>query len=110
MELSCNWTKNELLAYTLLYAANSNFEETNTERNVIISKVDMETFQHIHDEFDKDNDYQSLQKIQNCLKKHEYTQDDINILFEEIRNMFYADGKFDVMERNTFMFLKKVLS
>ena len=47
-----NWTKEELVAYILLYTAHSNFEEANTEKNVIISKVDMQTFQKIHDEFE----------------------------------------------------------
>ena len=47
-----HWTKKELVAYILLYTAHSNFEEDNKERNVIISKVDMQTFQKIHDEFD----------------------------------------------------------
>ena len=58
-----NWTKDELIAYTLLYAAHSDLKENNHERNVIISKVDMQTFQKIHDEFSADNDFQSIQKI-----------------------------------------------
>ena len=53
-----HWSKEELVAYILLYTAHSNFEEANTEKNVIISKVDMQTFQRVHDEFDNDNDYQ----------------------------------------------------
>ena len=51
-----DWTRDELVAYILLFAAHSDFKEDNHERNVIISKVDMKTFQEIHDEFDKDND------------------------------------------------------
>ena len=45
-----HWTKEELVAYILLYTAHSNFEEANMERNVIISKVDMQTFQKIQSE------------------------------------------------------------
>ena len=37
-----NWTKDELVAYILLFAAHSDFKEDNHERNVIISKVDLE--------------------------------------------------------------------
>lgn len=104
------WTKNELVAYTLLYAANSNMEEDNKERNKIIEHVDMQTFQKIHDEFDADNDYQSIQKIQEGLKAHHYTKNDIEDLLKEVQEMFFADGKFDVMERNLFRSLKKILS
>jgi 3-mercaptopyruvate sulfurtransferase SseA len=103
-----HWTKNELIAYTLLYAANSNFEEDNKERNLIIEKVDMQTFQKIHDEFDADNDYQSIQKIQAGLNEHHFTKADIDTLLVEIKTMFFADGEFDVMERITYRSLNKL--
>ncbi|QRM90383.1 sulfurtransferase [Lacinutrix sp. WUR7] len=105
-----HWTKNELIAYTLLYAANSNFEEDNKERNLIIEKVDMQTFQKIHDEFDADNDYQSIQKIQAGLKEHHFTKEDIDKLLVEIKKMFFADGEFDVMERITYRSLNKLFN
>lgn len=105
-----NWTKDELIAYILLYLAHANFEESNHERNIIISKVDMNTFQKIHDEFDSDNDYQSIQKIINGLKAHNYTKDDMSVLFSEMKSLFLSDGEFDVMEQNLFMYLKKLLA
>ena len=108
-ENNMHWTKNELIAYTLLYAANSNFEEDNKERNVIIGKVDMQTFQKIHDEFDADNDYQSIQKIQSGLKEHNFTKDDIDKLLVEIKMLFFADGEFDIMERIAYSSLNKLL-
>ena len=104
------WTKDELIAYILLFAANSDFEESNLERNVIISKVDMQTFSRIHQEFDKDNDYQCIQKIQKNLELHNYSVNDLDTLFSDIKTLFYADGNFDVLERNMFLYLKKVLS
>lgn len=104
------WSKEELIAYILLFAAHSNFEEANKERNVILSKVDMNTFQRIHDEFDKDNDYQSLQKIQEGLQRHDYSTKDLDDLFNDIKIMFYADGDYDVLEQNMFLYLKKIIS
>ena len=64
-----DWTRDELVAYILLFAAHSDFKEDNHERNVIISKVDMDTFQEIHDEFDNDNDSSLIQnqKWHSCL-------------------------------------------
>jgi len=105
-----HWTKEELVAYILLYTAHSNFEEANTEKNVIISKVDMQTFQKIHDEFDKDNDYQSLQKIIKGVEDHNYNTNDLELLFADIKTLFLSDGEYDIMERNMFLFLKKILS
>lgn len=110
MENKSQWTKDELVAYIMLYAAHSNFEEDNHERNAIISKVDMQTFQKIHDEFDGDNDYQSIQKIIKGLEDHNYTKEDLNELFVDIKLMFLSDGDYDVLEKNMMLQLKKILS
>ena len=58
-----DWTKDELVAYILLFAANADFKESAEERELIISKVDRQTFREIHEEFEADNDYQGLKKI-----------------------------------------------
>ena len=105
-----HWTKEELVAYILLFTAHSNFDEANTEKNVIISKVDMQTFQRIHDEFDQDNDYQSLKKIIKGVEEHNYNTDELQSLFNDIKTLFLSDGEYDIMERNMFLFLKKILS
>lgn len=105
-----HWTKEELVAYILLYTAHSNFDEANLEKNVIISKVDMQTFQKIHDEFDKDNDYQSLKKVIQGVDYHNYNSDDLKLLFADIKTLFLSDGEYDIMERNMFLYLKKILS
>ncbi len=104
-----DWTRDELVAYILLFAAHSDYKEDNHERNVIISKVDMNTFQEIHDEFDKDNDYQGIQKIMTSLAQHNYEKDDIDILFGDIKALFFSDGDFDITERNMLRFLEKLL-
>lgn len=104
-----NWTKDELLAYTLLYAAHSDFKEDNHERNVIISKVDMQTFQKIHDEFDADNDYQSIQKIMASMEAHQFTKDDVDVLLSEVKLLLFSDGEFSINEQELLMSLKKLL-
>ena len=107
--MDCTWSRNELIAYIFLFAAHSDLKEDNHERNLIISKVDMNTFQKVHDEFESDNDYQSLQKITEGLKALNYTQEDIADLLKEIKVMFFADGSFDVYERILFRSLKNIL-
>ncbi len=104
-----NWTKEELIAYILLYAAHSNTDEDNHERNVIISKVDMQTFQRIHDEFDADNDYQSIQKIIKGIEAHHYSKTDLNSLLSDLKLLFLSDGKFDTVERQVYQLIKKLL-
>ncbi|WP_299128367.1 hypothetical protein [uncultured Winogradskyella sp.] len=104
-----DWTRDELVAYILLFAAHSDFKEDNKERNVIISKVDMQTFQEIHDEFSNDNDYQSIKKIMISLDQHNYDKEDIDMLLSDIKVLFFADGDFNVLEQNMLRFLEKLL-
>jgi hypothetical protein len=107
--MNSNWTKEELVAYVLLYTANSDLNIENHEKNVIISKVDMKTFSKVHEEFDKDNDYQSLQKIIKGLEAHNYSKNDLEGLFVDIKKLFLSDGSFDVMEQSMLAYLKKIL-
>ncbi|MBT8258457.1 MAG: hypothetical protein KJO49_08300 [Bacteroidia bacterium] len=102
------WTKDELIAYILLFAAHSDFRESNHERNVIISRVDRHTFQKIHDEFSDDNDYQSIQKIISELKAQKYTKEDLDALHSDIRVLFHSDGSFDAVEKGMYTFLKRL--
>ena len=109
MGSSNKWSKNELVAYILLYASQSDMVVSNKERNVIISKVDMKTFDKIRKEFHQDNDYQSIQKIIAGLKDHNYTKMDIDLLLADIKMLFFADGSFDVTERTMYKLLNKLL-
>ena len=108
METS-NWNKDELMAYILLYAAHSDFKENNHERNVIISKVDMQTFQKVHDEFSQDNDFQSIQKILASIETHKYSSEKIDEILADIKGLFFADSDFDIKEHSMLLFLKRIL-
>lgn len=94
-----DWTRDELVAYILLFAANSDFKENNRERNSILSKVDVYTFQEIHDEFDSDNDYQGIQKILSSLKQHNYDKNDVDLLLADIKTLFFSDDNFNINEQ-----------
>ena len=104
------WTKEELVAYVLLFAANSDFTEDKNEKNLILSKVDNKTYDNIFTEFQNDNDFQSIQKIIAGLNAHNYSKGDIDFLFADIKQLFLADGNYDTLEKNMFMNLKRLLS
>ena len=98
-----------MVAYVLLFAANSDFTENKEEKEVILSKIDKQTFKSIHKEFHEDNDFQSIQKIMAGLKLHNYSKGDIDFLFADIKELFLADGDYDTIERNMFTNLKRLL-
>lgn len=103
------WTKNELLAYILLFIANSDLEETTDEKAYILTRVDKKTYASVHKQFNNDNDYQCIQNIIEGVKFHDYFRDDYAGLFADIKLMIYADGEADEMEEATLSFLRKML-
>ncbi|MCX6303565.1 MAG: hypothetical protein NT040_01220 [Bacteroidetes bacterium] len=107
-EFDTYWTKEELKVYILIFCANANFSELKAETAFIKSKTIGNSFERIHDEFDKDNDYQSIQKIRSTLEKYGYLKDDTGRLFNEVKELFLSDGKYDILEQNLFMGLNHV--
>lgn len=105
-EYQTDWSRDELKAYVLLYCAHADIVESKAEKNMIIDKVGEEKYEVIHKEFDKDNDYQSIQKIQSTLDRFDYSKGEIEELFEEIKELFLADGEYETMERNIEMVLQ----
>lgn len=108
-EFKTNWTREELKAYILLYCAYANFVETKAEKEFIKSKVGEEKYRQVHKEFDQDNDYQRIQKIQHTVTRYDYSKSEINRLFENIKKMFLADGSIDILEENIYRGLQHLL-
>lgn len=108
-KFATNWTKKEFKAYVLLYAANANFFETEEEKEIILSSVDPFLYKEIHKELDRDNDYQSIQKILYNIEKYSYSKESLHLLIKDIELVFDADRHRDVLEDNFLIGLKKLL-
>ncbi len=108
-DFTTNWTREELKAYILMYCAQANFIETKAEREYIKAKVGNEKYKLVHQEFDRDNDYRRIQKIQNTVERYNYSKDEIDRLFENIKNMFLTDGEIDILEENIYRGLQHLL-
>lgn len=104
-----NWTRKEFLAYVLLYAAHCNYIETKEEEEYILSRIDEETFHKIHTEVVIDSDENNLNKIQQYISENTLKQNEKESLIREIKNVFFADGSVDIIEKKVFTILKKII-
>ena len=104
-----DWTLREFEAYVLLYAAHCNHFESREEEAYILSKVDEKTFHRIHTEVVVDSDEENLNKIQQYLSENKLTEQEKENLLKDIKNVFFADGSVDVIEKKVFNLLKKIL-
>ncbi|WP_348727292.1 hypothetical protein [Tenacibaculum sp. 190130A14a] len=108
MEL--DWTKREFEIYVLLFAAHCNYIETEEERNYILAKVDEVTYNKMHTEIVAESDHTNLEKIKLYLKENKYSENEKDDLIRDIKEVFFADGTVDAMERKVFGVLQKILS
>lgn len=108
-EFTTNWTHQELKAYMLLYCAHADFEVSPEEKEYIISRVGAEKYKKIRKEFEEDNDYQQIQKINAAIERFDYSKDEIDEAFRSIKALFLADGEMDIQEENIYRGLKHLL-
>ena len=93
----------------MFYAANANFFESEDEKDMVHELVSDKTYKEIHREFEKDNNYQNIQKILHNVDKFGYSKDDLDALIGDIRKLFNADGNADTLEKNMLRALKHLL-
>ena len=108
-EFETNWTPDEFKAYVLIFCAHADCVETKEESDMIRSHVSNSGFKKIHEEFDHDNDYKSIQKIRHTIQRFQYSESQMDHLVAEIKELFLADGKLDIMESNLLLGLKRII-
>ncbi|WP_203258422.1 sulfurtransferase [Hyunsoonleella ulvae] len=109
MEQPETWTKDELLAYVLIYVSHSDLNDTWKEKEYILSRVEKDVYHRVYEQFEKDNDYKSIQNIIKAVRAHDYYRNDFADLFADIKLMAFADGKYDDMEKAVYSNLKRIL-
>ncbi len=108
--MSLNWTKKDFEAYVLLYAAHCNHIEDIAEQKFIRTRVDEATFHRMHTEVVVDSDEENINKIQTFVADNNLTQEERDELLNNIKQVFFADGSVDILEKKGFSILKKIIS
>jgi Fe-S cluster biosynthesis and repair protein YggX len=104
-----NWSDKEFKAYLLLYCAYADMFEHKEEKQLIKEKVGKGIYKKVHEEFDDDNDFTRIQKIQAAAKRLNYSEEQIDLLIDETKEIFLSDGKFHHMEQHLHRQLKRLL-
>lgn len=102
--------KKDFLVYVLLYVANIDGEITFKEFRKVINTYGYDSYARVVEQFENDNDYEQLQKIE-AFKKH-FSESGLTAeeLMEKIKEIFLSDGKFSDLERVFYHRLKGILS
>ena len=93
----------------MIWSANADFIQHTDETDLILSKINHETYKTTKKEFHRDNDQQSIDKICESLERLDYSKGEINQVFEDMKELFMADGDFSSLEDNLSRGLKQIL-
>jgi ABC-type uncharacterized transport system substrate-binding protein len=107
-DIKISWTKDEFLAYLIIYAAQINQIETEEEKEFIESRFDSKILKNIYKEINSDNDYQRIQKVMVYTYQNNFLSQDLEDLLKEIKELLLCDGKFDATEQALYYYLKKL--
>lgn len=103
-----HWTPDDFKAYLLLYCANADCDPSD-EEVMLIKEKSHHHLRKIKDEFDRDSDFERVQKIISGIKHFQYDQDDKNKIINEMVQVFEADGHYDQVEKNILLGLKHII-
>lgn len=103
------WSYNEFLAFLLIYISHVDMEFTDDEKVMIRKNVGDKAFQKMLIEFDDMSDYQAFQEILKYKGAYYPTVEQKQELIEKMKDLFYADGDFSLMEKELLHFLEKMM-
>ena len=104
------WSRDECLAYLLLYAANADYVFKEVEYTFINDKVGSPVYEKVLLEFEADNDYQRIQKLLRGFESLNYSAKDIEQLLNEIEALFLCDEEYCLLEQNIMRLLRKLFN
>ena len=104
-----NWNKKELHTYILLLCANADHKEGEEELNLIKKKTDAATFSKIYGEFSLDSEEVRLEKINRTVQRFNYSHMELIALRKEMDAIYFADQKYDMLERNLDRILDNII-
>ena len=104
-----NLTKEEFEIYCLFIAANADFNITRQELIAMGVGSDPQMFVKVYNGFDADNDLERINTIQECKKLYIKDELDRQNLFDKMKKVFFADGKFQAAEQSIFTMLRKLI-
>ena len=98
-------SKKELKAYILMLCAKADQVEAEEELTLIKSKTSAETFDKMY----KEDEDESLEKIQDAIAYLDYSNQELATLKMEIQQVFSTDSNVNMKERNLGWILDNIL-
>ncbi|MBN1340811.1 MAG: hypothetical protein JXA03_15895 [Bacteroidales bacterium] len=103
------WSKEDFLAYVLIYAAYADFEINPQEREFILKKVERDEFDKILKIYRKHSDIEKAETVRLLAARYCKDLEDKCQIRKDIIKLFFADKDYTIMEKNFFIVIKKIM-
>jgi thiosulfate/3-mercaptopyruvate sulfurtransferase len=103
------WNYEEFACFLLIYVSHVDMEFSAEEVAKIKSKFSYDTFDKMLDEFNSVNDFEALEKILACKGVYYPTEDRKNELLDKIKDQFFVDGDYSIMEKALYAFMRRLM-
>ena len=103
------WSRDEFMAFILLYAACVDMECTDDERKVITNVIDDAHLKVVEAEYEKLTDFERISVIESYSDQYFSNPDQKAQILKSVEDLFKADGTYDIMEHNVYRMLQKLL-
>ena len=104
-----DWTYKEFLAFVLLYAAKADFNVSKEEKQLLYSKVSKDEYRSIKKDYERWNDSKCLEKIKLFREDYFSSDEDLDSLLKDLKEMFLADEEYNSVENAIFIGLRRNL-
>lgn len=102
-------TKQEFFGLMMIYAANIDSVEDESELTMIKSSIGEEAFSKAYSVFETMNDYELINYFRDQKSKYFKSEMDEKIFMSEIKSVISADHHVDIMEQTLLLAIKKIL-
>ena len=103
------WSYNEFLAFLLIYIAHVDMEFAEDEKTMIQKKFGESTYNKMLAEFNAMSDFAAYQTILDYKGVYYPTAEQKAEILEKIKDLFHADGEFNIMEKELLHFLEMMM-
>jgi hypothetical protein len=104
-----HWSRDEFVAFLLLYAAEADMECTDEERAFIKTGIDEVHLSFVEAAYTELSDFERISVIKSYQPQYFATPEQKAELLSKVERLFQADGEFDIMEHNMYRMLQKIL-
>jgi hypothetical protein len=102
-------TKEELKVYILIFCASVDSDATEDEMNLVKSKTTPDIFNKMLKAFSVHSEKESIDKIEESIHLHEFTEMELAEFRQEIYKLFLTDSKFHRKEQSLDRILDNIL-